>query len=206
MYHEILSTEQKDLFPLVKLFWREFYLVGGTAIALQIGHRKSIDFDLFKATPFNSKKILNRISEQNYRYTITRKVEEQLNLMISNVQFTFFEYPYTIETPIVFDKSFRMPDLLTLAAMKAFALGKRSKWKDYIDLYFLLRDYFSPETIIKKADSIYGQEFSGKLFRSQLAYHEDINYSETVEFLPSFDVCNDEVKSFLTGQALNFII
>jgi len=125
MCPEILSKEQKDLLPLIKLFHREFYLVGGTAIAMQIGHRKSIDFDLFKATPFNSKKILNKISTQNYRYNITRRVEEQLNLTIFDVQITFFEYPYTIETTLDFDKIFRMPDLLTLAAMKAFALGKR---------------------------------------------------------------------------------
>jgi len=170
MYLEILSKEQKELLPLIKLFRREFYLVGGTAIALQIGHRKSIDFDLFKATPFNSRKILNKINALNYRYIVTRRVEEQLNLTVSNVQITFFEYPYTIETPVNFDKNFRTPDLLTLAAMKAFALGKRSKWKDYIDLYFLLRDYFTPETIIKKAETIFEEEFSGKLFRSQLYY------------------------------------
>ena len=203
MFPEILSKEQKDMLPLIKLFRREFYLVGGTAIAMQIGHRKSIDFDLFKATPFNSKKILDKISEQNYRYIVTRRVTEQLNLTVSNVQLTFYEYPYTIKTPVNFENIFRMPDLLTLAAMKAFALGKRSKWKDYIDLYFLLRDYFNPEEIIKKADTIYGQEFSEKLFRSQLAYYEDINYSEAIDFLPGYEVSGEEVKKFLTELAIN---
>jgi hypothetical protein len=95
-----------------------------------------------------------------------------------------------------------MPDLLTLGAMKAFALGRRSKWKDYLDLYFLLRDYITLEDIIQKAENIYGQEFSAKLFRSQLAFHKDINYSETVEFLPGYEVGEEEVKTFLIDKAL----
>jgi len=79
---------------------------------------------------------LNKIDDNHYHYHVTRRVREQLNLNILNVKFTFFEYPYPVESPIDFNKILRMPDLLTLAAMKAFALGRRSKWKDYIDLYF----------------------------------------------------------------------
>ena len=204
MYPGILSSEQKDLLPLIKLFRREFYLVGGTAIALQIGHRKSIDFDLFKATPFVAKKILDKISAEKFKYTVTRRVSEQLNLTCMNVKFTFFEYPYQIEKPVDFEGVIRMPDLLSLAAMKAFALGKRSKWKDYIDLYFLVRDFFSLETIINKAENIFKQEFSAKLFRSQLAYFADIDYGDVVEFLPGFETGEEEVKKFLTEQSLNW--
>ena len=47
MHKEILSKEQFDLLPFIKLFSKDFYLVGGTAVALHIGHRRSIDFDLF---------------------------------------------------------------------------------------------------------------------------------------------------------------
>ena len=47
MYPEILSTQQRELLPFISHFKRNFYLVGGTAIALHLGHRRSIDFDLF---------------------------------------------------------------------------------------------------------------------------------------------------------------
>lgn len=60
MHPQILSNEQKDLLNLVSNFRKEFYLVGGTAIALQIGHRQSIDFDLFKLKTFNRKKFYNQ--------------------------------------------------------------------------------------------------------------------------------------------------
>ncbi|MDR1937617.1 MAG: nucleotidyl transferase AbiEii/AbiGii toxin family protein [Tannerellaceae bacterium] len=204
MHPEILSTEQNSLLPLLKLFRREFYLVGGTAIALQIGHRKSIDFDLFKSSPLNTRKILDKISVNNYRFIVTRRVREQLNLTVLNVKMTFFEYPYPIESNVDFNSIFRMPDLLALAAMKAFALGRRSKWKDYVDMYFILRSHFEIEDIVHKAESIYGQEFSGKLFRSQLAYHADIDYTEGVDFLEGNEVEPEEVKAFLINKSLDW--
>jgi hypothetical protein len=120
------------------------------------------------------------------------------------VKITFFEYPYTIETPINFEKIFRLPDLLTLAAMKAFALGRHSKWKDYVDMYFLLKYHFHVEDIEQKAINIYGQEFSGKLFRSQLAYHTDIDYREEVEYMEGYAVEADAVKAFLIEEAVKF--
>jgi hypothetical protein len=202
MHTNILSEEQKQLLPLIKLFRREFYLVGGTAIALQIGHRESIDFDLFKQSKFVSKKILDKINSTDLQYRITRRVAEQINMSILDVKITFFQYPYAIEHFTDFSGIISMPDLLTLAAMKAFALGKRAKWKDYVDLYFILRDFHSINDIEHKANTIFGDEFSGKLFRSQLAYHKDINYSEPVIFKPGFEVDADTVRNFLIDVSL----
>ena len=66
MHIEILSKEQQELLPWVSQFRREFYLVGGTAIALYLGHRKSIDFDLFKQGTVNHKKNLERIQQSGF--------------------------------------------------------------------------------------------------------------------------------------------
>jgi hypothetical protein len=204
MHPEILSHEQKELLSLLKLFRREFYLVGGTAIALQIGHRMSIDFDLFKSTPFVSKRILKKIDASHCRYNVSYKDCEQMHLTVSNVKFTFFEYPYPIESPVDFNSVIKMPDLISLVAMKSFALGRRSKWKDYVDLYFFIKEYFSVNEIIQKAEVVFGQEFSGKLFRSQLAFHKDINYSEPVEYLDGFAVQDEEIKTFLIEKSLEW--
>jgi hypothetical protein len=200
MHKEILSENQLRLLPLVKQFIREYYLVGGTAIGLYLGHRRSIDFDLFKFNPLRTKKIIQQISALNYPYTITRRVTEQINITISDVKFTFCEYPFKIDAKNKFDGYLRLPALLDLAAMKAYALGRRSKWKDYVDLYFILKKYYSIEQISKRADEIYDQLFSEKLFRAQLSYFEDIDHSESLEYLiPS--VSDDEIKNFLIDRA-----
>lgn len=200
MHQEILSPEQIRLLPFVRLFSREYYLVGGTAIALYIGHRRSIDFDLFKFNPIRPKAILDRISEQGYSHLVTRRVIEQLNVSIGEVKFTFFQYPYQIDAPVTFENILRMPELIDLAAMKAFALGRRSKWKDYIDLYFLIRDRFTITQISERANQLYGQLFNEKLFRAQLSYFDDIDYTESIEYRVQ-PVPDEEIRGFLIDQA-----
>lgn len=203
MHKEILDKAQLELLPLVQQFKREFYLVGDTAIALHIGHRRSIDFDLFKAKRINIIKIVSRISESKYSYTITRRVEEQLNLIIGEVKFTFFEYPFPIEANGKFENYIKLPGLLQLAAMKAYALGRRSKWKDYVDLYFIIKDHHIISEIIKQAEAIYGELFSEKLFRAQLCFFEDIDYTEKVDYIITNPPSETEVKSFLCKTAID---
>lgn len=197
MHKEILSKEQNELLPVVAAFKREYYLVGGTAIALHIGHRRSIDFDLFKKGEVHSAALLSKISSFNIRPTVTRRVSEQLNLIANEVKFTFFNFPFAIPLNCQLDKTIKLPDLLTLAAMKAFAMGQRSKWKDYVDLYFILKYHYSIDAISEKADILFKELFSKKLFKAQLCFFKDINYSEEVEFLPGFEASEKKVKDFL---------
>ena len=201
MFHrEILNDDQVSLLPVIKEFKREYYLVGGTAIALYLGHRRSIDFDLFKFSTINAKKNIEKLNRLNVSFAITRNVTEQLNLIANNVKLTFFQYPFQIEAKNDFEKTIRLPELLDLAAMKAYALGRRSKWKDYVDLYFLLKNEFSLQQITDRATLIFGDLFSDKLFRSQLSYFDDIDYSEEVDYLVSAP-SDAEIKSFLIDLA-----
>ena len=202
MHKEILNPDQVELLPLVKQFKKEFYLAGGTAIALHIGHRRSIDFDLFKFSAIRHRNIINKIESYNYQYQVTRRVTEQLNVVVHDVKFTFYQYPFEVEAAIIFDGAVRMPSLLNLAAMKAYALGRRSKWKDYVDMFFLLRDYFSIKEIAENATFLFGQLFSEKLFRAELSYFDDIDYSEPIEYVIPF-IPDEEIKKFLIDKATN---
>jgi len=198
MYHkEILNNNQVELLPLIGEFKREYYLVGGTAIALYLGHRRSIDFDLFKYSPLNRKKNLDKVQESRFSTLVTWNVADQMNLIVNNVKITFYQYPFQIKANNIFDKIIRLPNLLDLAAMKAYALGRRSKWKDYVDLYFLLKENFSINEISQKASIIFGDLFSDKLFRSQLSYFEDVDYSEEVEYMIPNPPTNEEIKNGL---------
>jgi hypothetical protein len=202
MHQEILTPRQIEVLPLVKKFKREFYLVGGTAIALHIGHRRSVDFDLFKISSINPTKIISTVKGFQFPVTITRRVSEQMNLVINDVKFTFFQYPFDIKAEHQPNNYVRTPELLDLAAMKAYALGRRSKWKDYVDMYFLLKDYFTISQISNQAMAIFGDLYSEKLFRAQLCYFEDIDYSEPVEFM-RVDISDAEIRTFLTDTSTN---
>ncbi len=66
MYVEVLTDKQRELLLLIKIFSGDFYLVGGTAIALHIGHRRSIDFDIFTSDAIKRKSIKYNIKKNNY--------------------------------------------------------------------------------------------------------------------------------------------
>lgn len=198
MFHkEILSNKQTELLPLISEFKREYYLVGGTAIALYLGHRRSIDFDLFKFAPLNRKKNLEKIQSSGFPFLVTWNVTDQMNLVINEVKVTFFQYPFTIESKKVFEGIIRLPKLLDLAAMKAYALGRRSKWKDYVDLYFLLKENFTIEEISQRAKDLFSNLFSDKLFRSQLSFFEDVDYTEDVDYIIANPPSDEEIKAYL---------
>ena len=198
MFHNaILNDKQVELLPLIGEFKREYYLVGDTAIALYIGHRRSIDFDLFKFAPLNQKKNVEKIHQFGYEPLITWNVTDQMNLVVNDVKLTFFQYPFQIKANNIFERQIRIPELIDLAAMKAYALRRRSKWKDYVDLFFLLKEQFSFETISQRANAIFGNMFSDKLFRSQLSYFEDIDYTEEVDYMIPNPPTENEIKEFL---------
>lgn len=203
MHEEILTPAQAHLTPLVERFAEQFGLVGGTAVALQIGHRESIDFDLFSHEPFDTAKVKRTIRAFVNTDHVLRDETGQYTIVIQGVQFTFFHYPYGLSYAQAWRERVRLPDLCTLAAMKAFALGRRAKWKDYVDLYFILKDHVPLSDIISKSISLFGAEFNEKLIREQLAYFEDINYSEAVTFKPGFEVSDEEVKAKLTEWSLS---
>lgn len=92
-----------------------------------------------------------------------------MNLIVGDVKLTFFQYPFSVVSEDKFGNVFRMPSLISLAAMKAYALGRRSKWKDYVDLYFLLTRCFRLHEVADKAIQVFGDLFSEKLFRAQLS-------------------------------------
>ncbi|MBU4268202.1 MAG: nucleotidyl transferase AbiEii/AbiGii toxin family protein [Acidobacteria bacterium] len=200
MHKEILNTDQLELLALVRNFKPEFFLVGGTAIALHIGHRRSNDFDLFKNGELRHKKILDTVKTHGFPVQVTRRVSEQLNLTISGVKFTFFDYPFPIKPVCVFENVIELPDILTLAAMKAYALSRRSKWKDYVDLYFIIRHHHSIAEISAKAGAIFGELFSEKMFRAQLSFFEDIDFTEPLEYLPPA-VPETVIREFLVERA-----
>ncbi len=200
MHFEILNNHQIELLPYLGNFKRTFFLVGGTAIAFHIGHRRSIDFDLFTHSPLVLSRIRTKLNQIPYNQIPIFQDYDQLHLQLNNVKVTFFSFPYSISHPIKIQSYLSMPSLLTLASMKAFALGRRAKWKDYVDLFFILKNNYSIQDICREAEINFGSQFSEKLFRQQLAFHKDIDYSEQVEYLVPA-VSEKEIRTFLIDKA-----
>jgi hypothetical protein len=125
---------------------KDFYLAGGTALALQLGHRESIDLDWFSQKFFlNSdlKKILAGLG----KFELVGESEGTINGVLDNVKISFFHYDYMLLFPFVSFESVNLADERDIAAMKISAISSRGSKKDFIDIYFLLGKYALGELI-----------------------------------------------------------
>jgi hypothetical protein len=175
-------------------------MAGGTAVALHIGHRRSVDFDLFTQSRLNKSRIRDLLMKIPFDQQPVFEDFDQLHVLINGVKLTFLSYPFLIAHPLDELNVITIPSLLSLAAMKAYALGRRAKWKDYVDLYYILRDFFSIKEISEEAVKIFGRQYSEKLFRQQLSFHKDIDYSESVDYM-SGAINENEIREFLIDKS-----
>lgn len=127
---------------------KEFYLVRGTALALQLGHRNSIDIDLFTKNEFEAADIINFLS---YGYSITANVARKGTLLavVNNIKTDFIRHNYPLLKSPVTEEGITFLSMEDIAGMKFHAIiqsGKRLK--DFIDVYFLL-GHFSMKQMVE---------------------------------------------------------
>lgn len=203
MHDEVLTKEATSILPFFARF-EGFYLVGGTALALQIGHRVSVDFDFFSFAPLPDG-LLRKIKRvfENQQIIVTYSSPEQLNLVINGVKVTFFSYSYQNIYPLIPYKKINMASVAEIALMKAFSIGKRLSYKDYIDWYFMLSGkHVSLGEVIGGAKSKFGADFNDRLFLGQLVSMEDVPIQK-IDFLKD-TVSKDEVSKCLESEVVNF--
>lgn len=184
LHLESLDKERQKIFKQLRRFSGVGVLAGGTAIALQIGHRKSYDFDIFTFEPLQKGLFqkLKRVFGVNVFKTFESR--QQLNVSVSgDVKITFYYEGFGPSLDTIKTNGIDLLDLRDLASNKAVTLGGRGKWRDYVDLYFIVKEkWVILESVINLAEKRFGGEFSRKLFLEQLMYTNDLGMFE-IEFL-----------------------
>lgn len=200
MHPEALNEKGKEIFPKLTEF-ADFYLAGGTALALQIGHRISFDFDFFSKKLID-KNLLGKIkrifSDKQIKPSVNNK--DELTVFIDDTKLTFLYYSFSLKTDEC--QQYQGVNLLSvkeIAATKAYTIGRRGSFRDYIDLYFIiLEKYASLDKIIELAEEKYGNEFNSRLFLEQLVYLKDIEDTEIVFLKDAVNKGNLEI--FFAGE------
>jgi Nucleotidyl transferase AbiEii toxin, Type IV TA system len=140
MHQEVLTKRAAELFGSLSRF-PGFYLAGGTALALQIGHRVSIDFDLFSDNDIE-RSLLPRVQRVfSDAASIAPLINNtgELTVLVDDVKITFLKYPFPTFDPFVIYEEVPLLSVREIAATKAYTIG-RCPYKDYIDLYFILSE------------------------------------------------------------------
>jgi hypothetical protein len=127
---------------------KEFYLVGGTALALQLNHRNSIDIDLFTSNDFQNDTIINHITSHQFDFDVKFNFKNTIIGFINEVKVDFICHAYPLVLPPFTEEGITFLSLQDIAAMKLNAISNSGKrLKDFIDVYFLLEHFSLHEMI-----------------------------------------------------------
>lgn len=174
---QILPAPQRLLWDELAALPEGFILYGGTAIALQLGHRESIDFDFFAFKPFETLALLHEVNflvgaqiVQQAKNTLTCRVNRDGIVYVS-----FFCVPRLkqILPPLRGDGGVPIASLLDLAGMKAAVVQQRPEAKDYIDLDAIMQSGIDLPTALAAAQAIYGDSFNPQITLKALSYFEE---------------------------------
>lgn len=159
----------------------DFYLAGGTALSLQIGHRTSIDIDLFSLTPFDENKVLTYLeSSRNLQLDYLDK--NTIKGQIKQTKIDLITHSYPLVEKLRLSEGIRLTSLEDIAAMKFNAIvGNGTRLKDFVDIAFM--SCYLP---LKRMIAAYEDKYSSRnpfLTLKALSYHNDINFEEPIHLV-----------------------
>jgi len=200
MFSETVSSDTFRLIEKIKNHpWlTPFYLAGGTALALHLGHRTSIDLDFFSETEVDTMMIVDVLREDG-DLQLDELGSGTIVGNLGGVRISFFKYPYRLlDHPIEWN-GLKLASIRDIALMKIVAISQRGSIKDFIDLYFIAGKFKPIETLISELSLKYaGVQFNVTHILRSLCYFEDAEK----EPMPSMVVaCKwQEIKAFFIDE------
>lgn len=204
---DILDKKRQELLKLLFPYTKEFILGGGTALALQLNHRESYDFDFFSSNPIE-KNMLEKLSQVLSIATISVDSSNELTFFTKNeIKVTFLHYPFGYRYPlIVLNDDLSLFSIKDIAIKKAYTVGRRGVYRDYFDLYTIFNsEAIRLEELIQETKKIYKSVFEEKIFLEQLVYFGDI--SDFTIIPPKGKVIPDpeQIKQYLEKLVANYL-
>lgn len=203
MFSGTLSDHAQDTLALLsqeKVLPAGSYLAGGSSLALQLGHRRSIDFDFFTNIEFGTKEIKTRLRQIGV-YKEETETPRTMVGKFNKVKFSLFYYPYNlIRKPTQFLK-IKLASKEDIGAMKLVAITDRGTKKDFIDLYFLAKECFSIEKMFGFYEEKYHNlEANTLTLLKALQYLDDAEKSAMPEMVKKVDW--QAVKKFFREETV----
>jgi hypothetical protein len=207
VFPEILTASQlavlDGLKPIPAI--REFYLAGGTALALRHRHRRSIDFDFFRPTAFDVQELALALEGVFPGCERLPTGAQTLYVRLSRVTTSFFYYPYRqLDEVEPTPWGFGLASDRDIAAMKIEAIAGRGSRKDFVDLRILCRAGLTIDAAFDLFERKFGTRRSDRYHRLRaLAYFDDAEREPMPDMLLPFDW--DEAKRFFTAEATRLL-
>ena len=153
-------------------FVSSFYLSGGTALSLQLGHRESEDLDFFTEEPFEPIRVEQQLLSLG-KLSDTELTRGTLNTYLDSVKLQFLEYPYRLLEPFIQWEGIKLSSVLDIACTKLQTVGARGSKKDFFDLYFLLQQFTLQDLLMHSRKKYDPSHYSEPHILKSLVYFDD---------------------------------
>jgi hypothetical protein len=179
MHYEALDDKRRALLPALGAFKKDFYLAGGTALALQIGHRQN---------EFDTEALYERVQKIFGSVTRTQESHKTLAIVVQDdVRISFMGYPYPLIEECIDTEHLRLASITDIGCMKLSAVVSRAELKDYVDIFFILKHLSITELLVKLAGKI-----------------PSLDQNLVLKALVSFDDVTQEQIVFIKGNEISF--
>lgn len=181
----------------------EFYLAGGSALAIQFGHRVSEDLDFFSAEEFNPERLRSLLYKIGLKVFVVNETDLHMEMIIHSIKVDLIKQQIPLTFPLIpikrLNNTFFVADARDIGRMKLIAIGSRGNRKDFVDLYCLTRETISLDALIQIAmEETKGVSYSKMVFLKGLLDFEEADTEEPINMI--WDVDWDEVKRVLTHE------
>ncbi len=194
-----LSTVEKETYQLLQQLFtieaisKHFALAGGTSLALQIGHRTSIDLDLFSVEKFEPKELeIILASQSDLKFTYVGSNKRMLFCFINDIKCDFVHEPAKLILPFLKQDAISYFTIQDIAAMKMHTICGRGKKKDFFDIYALL-ELYSWKDMLRWFEQKYGGEQMYILWRS-MNYFNDADEDPDLKGFKPYTKSWEEIK------------
>lgn len=175
-------------------FLKNYVLVGGSALTIHLCHRKSEDLDFFTFDDSFDKKEIFKFLKKFENKKILNENNEQIDVLLDGVKVTFFNAKWNFLKPEKIEQ-FNLASVKSISAMKVNTLFLRAKYRDYYDLYYLVKSGMSLKEIYENSKNIVeGIDF--KLFAIALLYIDDIKEDNITHLEPKDNITKNEIRDF----------
>ncbi len=176
----------------------KFYLAGGTGLALQFGHRLSLDLNFFASKSFNEDRLLERVQEVD-GFALVSKAPETLHANIQQTKVSFLGYPYPVLFPQAQFMDVAIADPRDIACMKVSAVAGRGTKRDFVDLYVCARRYGLQEILQMFSEKFAKTNYNRIHILKSLSYFIDAEKDPMPQMLAPLEW--DEIKQFFAKEA-----
>lgn len=196
----LLPDTRTLLLEMVKgcTFLKKYVLVGGSALSMHLCHRKSEDLDFFTYDDsFDKEEIFQYIQTFEHK-EILNQTDTQIDVLLNGVKVTFFNAQWGFLKPLKIQK-FNLSSLESIAAMKTNVLFLRAKYRDYYDLYFLVKKSMRLNKVFECSLNIL-EGINFKLFSVAIVYTDDIE-DDSIDYLePIENISKEKIRDFFQSQ------